>query len=160
WARRRARRLLAIGSALAVTAAACIVAVARPWAGEVTGLPANSVGLIDSSGGRAGAPVMVGRPAALAYRDGSGWAVGRPEGTLSRMSAVAHAVVDKIRVGSDPTAVTVTQGGNVWVANGDDATVSRINTATDAVVQTIRVGNVPAAIASGPGGVWVANEGD
>ena len=72
WARRRARRLLAIGSALAVAAAVCIVAVARPWAGEPTGLPANSVGLIDSSGGQAGAPVMVGSPAGLAYGDGVG----------------------------------------------------------------------------------------
>src|SRR5262249_4297469 len=48
WARRRARRLLAIGSALAVAAAVCIVVVARPWAGGSAGLPANSVGLIDS----------------------------------------------------------------------------------------------------------------
>ena len=57
--RRRAHRLLVIGSALAVAAAGCIVAVARPWGGEAAGLPADSVGLIDSSGGRAGAPVMV-----------------------------------------------------------------------------------------------------
>src|SRR5207244_3983663 len=32
WARRRGRRLLAIGLALAVAAAACIVIVSRPWA--------------------------------------------------------------------------------------------------------------------------------
>ena len=81
WARRRARRLLAIGSALAVAAAVCIVAVARPWAGEPTGLPANSVGLIDSDGGRVGAPVIVGSPAGLAYGDGSVWAVDSAEGT-------------------------------------------------------------------------------
>jgi tetratricopeptide (TPR) repeat protein len=52
WVRRRGRRLLAIGSALAVAAAVCIVAVARPWAGGPAGLPANSVGLIDAAGGR------------------------------------------------------------------------------------------------------------
>ena len=33
WVRRRARRLLVIGSALAVTAAVRIVVVAQPWAG-------------------------------------------------------------------------------------------------------------------------------
>ena len=33
WARWRGRRLLAVGSALAVAATVCIVAVARPWAG-------------------------------------------------------------------------------------------------------------------------------
>ena len=34
WGRWRGRRLLAVGSALAVAAAVCIVAVARPWAGR------------------------------------------------------------------------------------------------------------------------------
>ena len=38
WVRRRPRRLLAVGSALAVAAAVCIIAVARPWAGEPAGL--------------------------------------------------------------------------------------------------------------------------
>ena len=160
WPRRRARRQLAIGSALAVAAAVCILAVARPWAGQQpTSLPANSVGLIDSSGGRAGAPVMVGSPAALASGDGSVWAVDSAEGTLSRINPATHAVVQTIPVGGDPAAVTVT-GEDVWVANSGDATVSRINTAANAVVQTIQVGNVPVAIASGPSGVWVANQGD
>src|SRR5262249_41705939 len=86
WARGRARRLLVVGSALAVASAACIVVVARPWAGEPTGLPADSVSLIDSSGGRAGAPVMVGSPAGLAYGDGSVWAVDSAEGTVSRIN--------------------------------------------------------------------------
>jgi YVTN family beta-propeller protein len=158
WARRRARRLLAVGSALAVAAAVCIVAVARPWAGEPAGLPADSVGLIDSSGGRAGAAVMVGSPAGLAYGDGAVWATDSAEGTLSRINPATHAV-QTIPVGTDPAAVTVT-GQDVWVANSGDATVSQINTTTNAVVQTIAVGNLPVAIASGPSGVWVANEGD
>ena len=159
WARRRARRLLVVGSALAVAAAACIVAVARPWAGGPAGLPANSVGLIDPAGGRVGAPVSVGSPAGLAYGDGSVWAVDSADGTLSRINPATHAVVQQIPVGSAPSAVTVT-GEDVWVANSGDGTVSRINTAADPVVQTIPVGNLPVAIASGPSGVWVANEGD
>jgi YVTN family beta-propeller protein len=159
WARRRARRLLVVGSALAVAAAACIVAVARPWAGEPAGLPADSVSLIDSSGGRAGAPVMVGSPVGLAYGDGSVWAVNSAERTVSRINPATHAVVQTIPVGTDPAAVTVT-GGNVWVANSGDGTVSQISIAAGKVVQTIPVGNVPAAIASGPSGVWVANQGD
>jgi YVTN family beta-propeller protein len=157
--RRGVHRLLAIGSALAVAAAVSIVIVARPWAGEPAGLPANSVGLIDSAGGRVGAPVSVGSPAGLGYGDGSVWAVDSTEGTLSRINPATHAVVQQIPVGSAPTAVTVT-GQDVWVTNSGDGTVSRINTAADAVVQRIGVGNVPVAIASGPSGVWVANEGD
>jgi len=158
WVRRRARRLLVIGSALAVAAAACIVAVARPWAEEPTGLPADSVGLIDSSGGRAGTPVMVGSPAGLAYGDGSVWAVDSAEGAVSRIDPATHAV-QTIPVGTDPAAVTVT-GQDAWVANSGDGTVSQINTTTNTVVQKIPVGNIPVAIASGPSGVWVANQGD
>ena len=159
WVRRHSRRLLVIGSALAVTAAVCIVAVARPWAGEPAGLPPNSVGLIDSSGGRAGAPVPVGSPDGLAYGAGSVWAVDATEGTLSRINPATHAVVQTIPVGSAPAAVTVTSQ-DVWVTNSGDGTVSRINAAANAVVAVIPVGNVPVAIASGRSGVWVANEGD
>ena len=97
WARRHARRLLIIGSALAVAAAACIVVVARPWAAEQTGLPANSVGLIDPAGGRVGAPVSVGSPAGLAYGDGSVWVVDSTEGTVSRINPVTHAVISRSR---------------------------------------------------------------
>jgi YVTN family beta-propeller protein len=160
WARRHARRLLAAGSALAVAAAVSIVVVARPWAGEPTGLPANSVGLIDPAGGRVGAPVTVGSPAGLAYGDGSVWSVDGTAGAVSQINPVTHAVVQRIPVGAEPSAVTVTRGGNVWVANSGDGTVSQINAAAGKVVQTIGVGNVPAAIAGGPSGVWVANEGD
>src|SRR5262249_57549441 len=54
--RRRTRRLLAVGSALAVAAAVSIVVVARPWAREASAqLPANSVSLIDPAA-RRGAP--------------------------------------------------------------------------------------------------------
>ena len=157
--RRRAGRLLVAGLALAVAAAAAIVAVARPWAGGPAGLPGNSVGLIDTAGGRVGAAVSVGSPAGLAYGDGSVWAVNSTEGSLSRINPATHAVIEQIPVGSAPSAVATT-GGDVWVANSGDGTVSRINAAAGRVVQTIPVGNLPVAIASGPSGVWVANEGD
>jgi YVTN family beta-propeller protein len=159
WVRRRARRLLAIGSALAVAAAVSLIAIAPPWAGEPAGLPGNSVGLIDSAGGRVGAPVTMDSPDGLAYGDGSVWAVDGTDGTVSRINPATHAVVQQIPVGTDPAAVTVT-GGDVWVANSGDGTVSRINAAAGAVVQTIPVGNVPDAIASGPSGIWVADQGD
>ncbi|HEY3648448.1 MAG TPA: BTAD domain-containing putative transcriptional regulator, partial [Streptosporangiaceae bacterium] len=159
WARWRGRRLLVIGAALAVAAATCIVAVARPWAGEPSGLPANSVGLISPSGDRVGAPVSLGSPAGLAYGDGSVWAVDSAGGTLARIDPATHAVQQQIPVGSAPSAVTVT-GPDAWVSNSFDGTVSRVSTVTNRVVETIQVGNFPVAIASGPGGVWVANQGD
>ena len=158
WARRRARRLLAIGSVLAVAAAACIVAVARPWAGEPAGLPADSVGLINSSGGGPGPRSWwAARRAWPTATDRSGpWTA--PRGPCPG-STRPPTPVQTIPVGSDPAAVTVT-GKDVWVANSGDGTVSQISTTTNTVVQTIPVGNVPVAIASGPSGVWVANQGD
>jgi YVTN family beta-propeller protein len=154
------RRLLVLGLVLAAAAVTSIVVVARPWARAQTGLPANSVGLIDSGGGRVGAPVTLGSPDGLAYGDGTVWAVSSTTDTLSRINSATQAVVQQIPVGSAPTAVTVTSGANVWVANSGGGTVSRINAAAGAVVQQIPVGNVPVAIASGPSGVWVANQGD
>src|SRR5215831_14910787 len=89
--RRRARRLLAAGSALAVAAAVSIGVAARPWAQAQASLPANTVGLIDFAGGRAGAPVSVGSPASLAYGDGSVWAVDSTDNTLFRINPATHA---------------------------------------------------------------------
>ena len=155
---RRTRRLLAIGSALAVAAAACVVVVARPWAGEPASLPADSVGLISPSGELAGAPVSVGSPAGLAYGDGSVWVVGSAGGALARIDPATHAV-QQIPVGSAPTAAAIT-GPDVWVANSGDGTVTRVSTVTNRAVDTIQVGNLPVAIAAGSGAVWVANEGD
>jgi YVTN family beta-propeller protein len=159
WSRRRAHRLLVIGSVLAVAAAVGIVVVARPWAAQATGIPGNTVGLIGASGGRVGAPVSIGSPAGLAYGDGSVWAVDSTDGTLYRINPATHAIVAPIQVGSAPAAVTFTSG-NVWVANSGDGTVSQISSAANKVVQRIPVGNDPVAIASGPSGVWVANQGD
>jgi YVTN family beta-propeller protein len=155
----RGRRLLVIGSALAVAAAACIVAVARPWAGEPTGLPANSVGLIGPSGARVGGPVSLSSPAGLAYGDESVWAVDSADGMLARIDPATHAMVRQIPVGSAPSAVAIT-GPDAWVTNSGDGTVSRVSTVTNTAVERITVGNLPVAIAAGSGGVWVANEGD
>jgi YVTN family beta-propeller protein len=155
----RGRRLLVIGSALAVAAAACIVAVTRPWTGGPASLPGDSVGLIGPSGELAGGPVSVGSPAGLAYGAGSVWAVDSAGGALARIDPATHAVEQQIPVGSAPSAVAVT-GPDAWVANSGDGTVSRVSTVVNRTVDTIHVGNLPVAIASGSSGVWVANQGD
>ena len=107
WARWRGRRLLVIGSALAVAAAVCVVAVARPWAGEPAGLPADSVGLIGPSGGRVGRPGERGQPG----RPGLRRRVGVGRGQRGR-----HAVADRpghpCRGGADPGRVRAERGGH------------------------------------------------
>jgi YVTN family beta-propeller protein len=159
WIRRRGRRLTIVSSALAVAAAVCVVAVARPWAGGPAGLPGNSVGLIGPSGDRVGGPVNVASPAGLAYGGGSVWAVDSAGGTLARIDPATHAVVQQIPVGSAPSAVAIT-GPDVWVTNSGDGTVTRVNAAAGRAVDTIQVGNLPVAIAAGRGRVWVANSLD
>src|SRR5262249_58414815 len=108
-----------------VAAAVSIVVVARPWAaGEAPAqLPANSVGLIGSAGGRVGAAVPVGSPDGVAYGRGSVWVVDGTDGKLFRIDPVTHAIVDHIDVGSDPGAVTVSRTGDGWGAKGGDGTV-------------------------------------
>ena len=143
-------RLLVVGSALAVAAAVCVVAVIRPWAGGPSGLPADSVGLIGPSGELAGAPASVASPAGLAYGDGTVWAVDSADGTLWRIDPATHAVVQQIPVGSAPSAVAIT-GQDVWVTNSGDGTVSRVSAAAGRAVEKIPVGNIPVAIAAGEG---------
>ena len=109
WAggRRRGHRLLVAGLALVVIATAAIVAVARPWAGGPAGLPGNTVGLIDTGGGRVGAAVSVGSPAGLAYGDGSVWAVNSTEGT-----AVPDQPGHPCRDRPDPGRLRTERGGH------------------------------------------------
>jgi YVTN family beta-propeller protein len=153
------RRVLAALAATAVVAAGSVIGLTRLQASPPPSLPADSVGLVSVSGQPIGHPVSLSNPAAIAYGDGSIWAVDSTAGTLSRIDPATRAVTQQIPVGSAPAAVTVA-GHDVWVANSGDATVSRISTTANAVVQTISVGNVPSAIAGGPSGVWVANQGD
>src|SRR5207248_1462324 len=131
-------------------AAACILAVARPWAGEPAGLPGNSVGLIDSAGGLVGAAVTVGSPDGLAYGDGSVWAVDGTDRAVSRIDPATHAVVQTIPVGADA----------VWVANGQDGTVTRIDPATGQPGGPLPVGAGPEGIAITADAVWVTNSLD
>jgi YVTN family beta-propeller protein len=76
-----------------------------------------------------------------------------------RINPKSREVIQRIEVGSNPTAIAISER-NVWVANGADGTVTEIDAATTGVVATIPVGALPAAVAAGPKGIWVANSGD
>ena len=99
WARWRGRRLLVIGSALAVAAAACIVAVARPWAGG--GRPASRQRGPDrpvrGTGRRPGEPGQPGRPG-LRRRVGLGRGQRRRRAGPDRPGHPCRAAADPGRV--------------------------------------------------------------
>lgn len=164
----RRRRLGYIGwvrGASAVTALAAVGAVSTVLLSHSSGsslpsLPANSVGIINLDDSLRDAIDVGQSPDGLAYAAGAVWVSNGSDGTVSRIDAHTHAVVQTIGVGSSPNAITGT-GEDVWVVNGGDGTVSEIDALSDRVVRDpIRVGNMPTAIASGPSGVWVANTAD
>ena len=76
--------------------------------------------------------------------------------SVVRIDSGSNEVVDGVRVGEGPGALTVGEGA-LWVANVTDATVSRIDLETR--TETARPGGlgVPAAIVAAEGSIWVAD---
>ena len=99
-------------------------------------------------------------PAAVTVAGGDVWVANSGDGTVSRISAAAGAVVQTIQVGNIPDAIASGPSG-IWVANQGDATVDRIDPVTgDVMMRDIQVGGLPDGIAVGSDAVWVANGQD
>jgi hypothetical protein len=98
-------------------------------------------------------------PSAVAAGDGALWVSNYNAGTVSRIDAATHALVETIPVGSGTSGIAAGAGA-VWVANTLGGTVSRIDPGVDRVLQPIAVGNGPSEVAFGDGSVWVANSLD
>ena len=67
----------------------------------------------------------------------------------------ANKSVAQVAVGSNPTALAVSQGA-VWALNADDQTISRIDPETK-TQKTFSVGTTPTDLAVGEGSVWIGN---
>jgi YVTN family beta-propeller protein len=156
---RRPRILIAVGAGLALAVVLPFVVGGVGGAtGRATAGP-DTVGVIDTSRGVLEAVVQdVQRPGGVAYGDSSAWITDTARNLLLRANLRGW-VVDPIRVGPGPGAVTV-GGGRVWVANQLNGTVSEVNPASGSVVARIHVGNGPGALTYGFGSVWVANTTD
>jgi DNA-binding beta-propeller fold protein YncE len=76
--------------------------------------------------------------------------------SVVRIDSGSNEIVDGVRVGEGPAALTVGEGA-LWVANVTDATVSRID--LESRTETARPGGlgVPAAIVAAEGSIWVAD---
>jgi YVTN family beta-propeller protein len=156
------RKFVALGTAVAVVAAAVVVPIVLLGHGQgpsLTGISANSVGLIDLKSHRLVDRVAVGsRPLAIASGEGAVWVADSGDDTVARIDPHTHDV-QTIRVGQQPAGIAV-GFGSVWVANSGERTVSRISPKTNQVVQTIDVGNGPIGVAVGQGAVWVTESTD
>jgi len=159
---RRAGLAIAVGASVLLAVGIATAALELTRGGRrITGLPANSVGVIDPRGDRIRAFVSIPgtAPSALAFGDGATWVADTDGNSVSRIDRSTQVVRQTIPVGGGPAGLAV-GGTAIWVANGLDGTVSRIDATTNQVVQTIAVGNGPSAIAFGAGALWVANAAD
>ncbi len=158
---RRRRRVVIAGLTIAV-----VVAGSGTWwlarrTNSPPTIPAQTVGLIDPSGGRLLASVPVGLgPSGIAASGNDVWVANTAESSVSRIDQGTRSVVQRTPVDAGPVAVVVV-GADLWVANSQAGTVSEISTQTGLpVADSLVVGNEPTAITAGFGSVWVVNEGD
>ncbi len=160
------RRGLLMGVGAAVVAGVVVVVVllnggggSTPAAGPTTGAaPASLVDYVvrvDTSTGRVGEPIRVGKdPVSVAISEGSAWVANNGENTVSRLDPVTGKVTATIEVGGGPFVV-VAGGGAVWVGSHRKTTISRIEPATNEVTD-VDVGVAPESMAVGEGAVWIA----
>lgn len=96
---------------------------------------------------------------AVAYGEGSVWAVSVHDGKVHRVDPATLQVQARIGVFNRPVAIAVGEG-SVWVVKQSDGTVDRIDPQTNRVVATFPIGGEPGDIIVAHGSVWVLNWGD
>lgn len=148
-----------------VTAVALVtVAVLTGWAlfvrrADVTPLPANSVGPVDSRGSRGDPALLDSAPSAMVHAGGAIWAAEGDSDTVVRIGLDDRRVTQTVRgVGRNPQAMAAL-GDDLWVAFREQV-VTRVDMAIAQAGHRNCVGNGPVAVVAGPSGVWVANNRD
>jgi serine/threonine protein kinase len=77
--------------------------------------------------------------------------------SVVRIDSKANAFGEAVRVGEDPTGISVGEDGDVWVINQGDSTVNRIDPETGEVTPAKSTHGIPTGIAAGVGAVWITN---
>jgi serine/threonine protein kinase len=84
----------------------------------------------------------------------SAWVMDRASGTVTRIDPTTGELGDPIRVGEQPSAITV-GGGAVWVADAHDGTVWKVDEVTGvAKPYPVATNPGPSWVSYGEGGVW------
>ena len=97
-------------------------------------------------------------PKAIAASGNDIWVAAFAAREVTRISAAANKVVDRITVGNKPISVVASPDA-VWVANSADNTLQRIDPKTDKTDPPLPVGDGPSALALEGTSLWVANRG-
>jgi peptide/nickel transport system substrate-binding protein len=156
---RRRRRLLRIGVAVGLLAAAVIAAAVLSLRGRGATrvhLAGNGLVLVSHRGRAVGTVPLSAAAHGLAYGFGSLWAAEPDAGVVERVDPGTRTVRQTIPVGDGPSAVA-RGAGAIWVAASLDGLVERIDPTTNTVVQRIPVGGLPSAIAVYRETLWVTD---
>jgi serine/threonine protein kinase len=94
----------------------------------------------------------------VAFGLGALWVLNDLDGALLELDPRTGDVRGSIRIGGNPSAITVGLG-SIWAADSS-GTVTRYDPAARARIGRIRVGEGPTDITTGFGAVWVTNHGD
>ena len=159
--RKPRRRTLTLAAAAAAVAASAAIGVMLGTGGTSASTAASTssqlVALSETSGTSGARVSLAGSPTALAAGAGSLWIADPDAGSVSRVDARSHTVVDRVPVEGNLGAISV-GGGSVWVASVPGDMVARIDPGTGEVTQTVPLGGARAgALAFGAGGLWIAD---
>ena len=77
--------------------------------------------------------------------------------SVVRIDSGTNAFDDAIRVGEDPTGITVGEDGDLWVINQGNSTVNRIDPETGEVSPAESTLGIPTGVAAGEGAIWITN---
>ena len=158
---RRSRWRLVIIAAAVLLAAAVVAALAALFAGGsnggLSGVHANSVGVIDSKTNKIVGEVPVGiRPGPVAIGNATVWIGNLTDRTLTRIDSRTRANAGTTTLGNQtPTGVAVGEGG-VWVAHGILGKLSRVDPQFGQVTKTIAVATPSSEgqVAVGGASIW------
>ncbi len=153
------RRVLLMAFAvvgLAAAAAGTAVALLSGSETELSGVPPNSVGVVDPHSDRIVAEIPVGHGPTDLASGGGVWVANLDSGTFSRIDPHTRKVTSVTNAGGTPTGLAAGHG-SVWISNGFLGRVLRVDERSARVTATIPIDGHPGAIAVDGNAVWVAN---
>jgi YVTN family beta-propeller protein len=155
------RPIVLAGAAAALLAVvAAVVLLGRDAETGLSGVSANSVGIVDPETNAIVAQVPVGiRPGPVAAGDGSVWVGNLDDRTLTRIDGAERSVAATVSLDNrTPTGIAVGRGA-VWVAHGLRGEISRVDPRFGQITQTTTVGGTAfgspnGSVALEPSSVW------
>jgi tRNA A-37 threonylcarbamoyl transferase component Bud32/outer membrane protein assembly factor BamB len=100
-----------------------------------------------------------GTPDALAYGDGSVWALDLLQSQVIRIDPSSSEVIGRIPLGGNPGDIAAGDGG-IWVLDPVAGTATEIDPLTEEPGSSIGLGPAPSSIAVGLGSAWVSDGED